>query len=128
MARSAFGERFGYALWLYHLRAGRAPTFRAIGEAVKRSGEAVAAWLKMENAPDKASLREPLPKHLHVPEDWLFEGEGEAPRADLWHAWIEERHKGASALPSLKLTKARSDTPKPKTTKRRRLGNDVDRS
>lgn len=115
MARSAFGERFGYALWLYHLRAGRAPTFSAVGKAARRSGVAVSAWLKMETAPDKASLREPLPKYLHVPETWLFAGDGEPPRPELWEAWITERRSGPG-VPSLTLTTTRPKR-KPKRKK-----------
>lgn len=99
MAPSRFGHRFGYALWLHHLRSGRVLPWAKIGEAVGRSGQAVSAWPELEDAPTDWRIQEPLSELLSASVDWLIKDEGEPPMPDLWKVWIAERRR-AQRMPA----------------------------
>lgn len=93
MAPSSFGERFGYALWLFHLRTGKPARYSVVGAKAGRTGEAIGAWLKAAKAPDAHSIRDPTAKYLGVGADWLFDGKGEVPEPDLWARWQAARRR-----------------------------------
>jgi hypothetical protein len=100
VALSSFGERFGYALWLFHLRTGKPASNRAVGLEAGRTGEAIAAWLRAPKAPDAHSIRAPTARFLGVDADWLFDEKGDPPRPDLWDAWTKARHRTVKQLPA----------------------------
>jgi len=99
VARSGFGSRFRYILWLRYLETGEPPVQAAIGRGVAKaaglpkaiSGQAVGAWMEREVAPDGRRNTSALAVYLEVPEPWLIDGEGEAPRRDLWAIWSDAR-------------------------------------
>jgi hypothetical protein len=91
LAHSRFGERFGYALWLAYLTRGKALPYAEIARAVKRTGPAVGAWLKLDEPPDDWNVHAPLADVLGVDELWLIRDQGEAPRPAFWEVWIAER-------------------------------------
>lgn len=99
MARSAFSERFGFAMWLRHLIRGEAPSYAEIGRAVAKSGDkamsgqAVGAWAHREAAPKNYELHKPLATFFDVPKDWLVDDDGEPPRPELWDVWIAQRRE-----------------------------------
>jgi hypothetical protein len=88
---SGFGSRFGYARWLYHLRAGAAPTHAEIAREVNRTGPAVSAWGDADEAPVDYRVHAPLAEFLEVDEAWLVKNVGEPPRPELWQAWRAAR-------------------------------------
>lgn len=90
-AGSTFGERFGYACWLYYLREGKAPAYAAIGRVAGRTGEAVGMWMNAKEPPSDFKVHEPAASFLGIDERWLFREEGEPPRPDLWEVWIAAR-------------------------------------
>lgn len=91
LAHSTFALRFGYAVWLLHLKRGDAPGFAEIGRAVTRTGQAVSAWAVAEEAPVDYRVHGPLAAFLSVEEGWLVKNVGDPPRPDLWKAWTEAR-------------------------------------
>lgn len=93
MAHSRFDERLGYARWLKHLVDGEAPAHSEIGQAVDRTGQAVSGWARKAEPPSDFRVHAPLAKYLAVDQAWLIEGAGEAPRAELWKAWLQERRR-----------------------------------
>lgn len=93
VARTRFGHRFGFALWLHHLRTGRALPWSKIGEAVGRTGQAVSAWPEQEEAPTDWKIQEPLSQLLGASVEWLIKDQGEPPMPDLWDVWLRTRQK-----------------------------------
>lgn len=97
MAHSTFGERFGYACWLYYLRNGRPPSYAAIGREASRTGEAVSAWASAEQPPADFKVHAPTAEFLEVDEMWLFREQGDPPKPDLWKVWLSERRRAPRA-------------------------------
>lgn len=99
MARSVFAERFGYVIWLAHLRTGTAPSFAEIGRAIGGlTGQAVSGWADREKPPANYELHKPLATFFGVSIDWLIGGEGEAPQKELWEIWLRERRPRSGKL------------------------------
>lgn len=100
---TTFGERFGYAKWLYHLRKGYQPGHAEIGDAVGREGQAVTHWADREAPPpdyrDGKPLHAPLAEFLQVDKAWLIDGAGEPPLPELWERWIERARSGQHTKP-----------------------------
>lgn len=94
---STFGERFGYACWIFYLRAGRPPSLAAIGRDASRTGEAVSAWLSSDEAPPDFKVHAPVSTFLDVDEYWLFRGVGDPPKPALWKEWLAARRSRPSA-------------------------------
>lgn len=92
---STFGQRFGYARWLYHLRTGDAPTNKAIAEQVGRSAPAVGAWVVAEAPPPHYITHAPLAAFFELDERWLLRGEGDPPYPELWKEWLAAREREA---------------------------------
>jgi hypothetical protein len=103
VAPPRFGERLGYARWLYHLVTGAAPSHAEIGREVGRTGPAVGAWMEEQEPPSDYRVHAPLAAFLGVEEGWLIRDAGEPPRAELWAAWTAERRRA----PRLKLRPAK---------------------
>lgn len=97
VARSTFGERLGYARWLYHLVTGEAPAYAEIGRATGRTGQAVSGWMGVAESPADYRVHAPTAEFLGVDERWLFRDEGEPPRPELWKEWIKERRRAPRA-------------------------------
>lgn len=92
----------GYMLWLRHLERGEIPGFaeigRDVGEAIGSAaltGQAVSGWLRRDEAPDSYRNNKALAAVLGADEVWLIDGNGDAPRPELWAVWAEARGYGA---------------------------------
>lgn len=92
MEHPKFGVRFGYALWLHHLRTGRALQWSKIGAAIGRSGQAVSAWPDAEEAPTDWRIQQPLAELLEVSSDWLIKNDGTPPLPELYSFWEAARN------------------------------------
>lgn len=93
VTHSTFAERFGYALWIKHLRDGDAPSFAEIGRAVDRTGPAVSAWRNSEEPPPDYRVHPPMAAYFDIDERWLIRDEGVAPEPELWTRWLRERRR-----------------------------------
>lgn len=102
MTHSTFAERFAYARTLRLVRTGDYPSKAEIGRAVDRTGQAVGPWEELDEPPTDWRVHGPLAAYLGVPERWLIRGEGEAPRPELWAAWLSERRGDRAALEAMK--------------------------
>jgi hypothetical protein len=91
VAHSPFSVRFGYALWIQHLKRGEVPGWAEIGRAVTRTGQAVSAWATAAEAPVDYRVHAPLAEFLEVDEAWLVKNVGEPPQPDLWQTWRAAR-------------------------------------
>jgi hypothetical protein len=96
----SFGDRFGYLLWLKHLADGEAPSYRDVGKAVERSGEAVGAWRVREDAPPDYRVHEPLAGFFGAAQEWVVTGKGEPPEPELWKFWIRYRRAQPKPVPA----------------------------
>lgn len=87
-------------MWLKHLTDGEAPSYRDVGKETNRSGEAVSAWRRMERFPNVRDIEKPLSRYFGASEDWIVDGAGDPPQAELWKLWTRMRrvrHAAADA-------------------------------
>lgn len=98
MAHSTFGQRLGYAFWLYHLKHGRVPTKKALATAVDRTGPVIAPWLGAAEPPPDWKVHEPLARFFDVPQEWLIQERGQPPLQPFWDAWIGARRAESTRL------------------------------
>jgi hypothetical protein len=119
---STFGERFEYAVFLYHLEHGRAPGNAEIGKAVGRKGQAVTLWSVREAPPpdyrDGKPLHVPLAAFFGVDRTWLIDNDGEPPRPDLWRDWITKRRAQREAGKRTSTPRRVEVQPRPPETRR----------
>lgn len=105
MARSGFDVRFGYLRWLRYLTDGEPPSFAEIGKAVGGDdplvGQTVSGWARRDTATDSRKNNRGLAVYFGVSEAWLVDGEGEAPRPELWRVWVAARTAPKHPLPKL---------------------------
>lgn len=97
---TTFGDRFGFLLWLKHLENGEPPSYRDVGKAVERTGEAVGAWRVREDAPPDYRLHDPLADFFGADPEWIVTGKGEPPEPELWKVWTRYRRAQPKSVPA----------------------------
>ena len=94
MANTTFPERLAYLVWLQHLRTGECPSNTDIANGVGLTQGAISQWWGKRHAPRDRDTFKALLAYFDVPghEDWVAEGQGDAPRPALWQEWVGARH------------------------------------